>query len=529
MKINYFKILSPFRGLKADYKIEFNNHSNGERIEPICFVGLNGSGKSNVLEAISEAFFHLEAYSEERSKYQLRKYKTGFGFDLEFEINPTFQDLNISFDQLRGFTWSGIGNMRIQYLKECKGLPKMILHGDGNVEPVTIKNRDHFILPNRIVGYSSGMNELISNPFYKIDFFYVENLREQARGKDTYRPQLNRMFLLDYEANKIATICSQIYSRNNNINILNAELEISDLNSFSIYLRTNRPNFVTFNFPSSIILIIEKLNSCASKSPETGNAFKKKLIFELSDETRDKFYSQWRTAYELFRDLYQLRLMNTFLIPDTLIKKARDIEVGKSLSSWLPKATPINQIFYLDEISFKNTDGDVVYYKHLSDGEHQLLHSLSGLMLLEARNSIFIFDEPDTHFNPEWRSRFIYLLNEILRDKHKEQLVFITSHSPFVISDCKSDNVFFFKKDEDVKTAKDIEFNTYGASIDNITKNFFGNPNLISKSSLDKLKKVIEEGTIEELRNAIEEFGESSEKQFLFRKLYEKTKEDDAG
>ncbi len=87
MKINYFKILSPFRGLKSDYKIEFKHHSNGERIEPICFVGLNGSGKSNVLEALSEAFFYLEAFSEERSKYQLRKYKTSFGFDLEFEIN----------------------------------------------------------------------------------------------------------------------------------------------------------------------------------------------------------------------------------------------------------------------------------------------------------------------------------------------------------------------------------------------------------------------------------------------------------
>ena len=67
MKINYFKILSPFRGLKADYKIEFNNHTNTDRIEPICFVGLNGSGKSNVLEAISEAFFYLEAYNGFRS------------------------------------------------------------------------------------------------------------------------------------------------------------------------------------------------------------------------------------------------------------------------------------------------------------------------------------------------------------------------------------------------------------------------------------------------------------------------------
>lgn len=526
MRINHFKILSEFRGLKPNYKIRFNTHSNGDRIEPICFVGLNGSGKSNVLEAISESFFYLEAFSEERSKYRLRKYKTNFGFDLEFELNPTWQDSNISWEKLEGFTWPGIGNIRIQYIKKSGELPKMILHGDNHTS--VISDRDNFILPNRIIGYSSGMNELLSNPFLKIDFFYVENLREQSKGLDTYRPQLNRMFLLDYEANKIATICSQLYKKDNNIALLNEEINVRDLASFSIYIRTYRPNFVNFNFPSSISLIIEKLIACATTNEEHGENRKRKLTFTVNDETRNLFFENWRTAYELFRDLYQLRLMNTFLIPDAQIKKARDLENGKNLLAWLPKTIPVNQIFFIDEICFNSVSNDKIYYKHLSDGEHQLLHSLSGLMLLEAKNSIFILDEPDTHFNPEWRSKYISLLNEVLKEKIKEQLIFITSHSPFVISDCKSENVYFFKKDEEAKTAKEIEFNTYGASIDNILKNFFGSKNLISKYSYDELKKIIEEGTVEQLRNAIEEFGESSEKQFLFRKLYEKTHTDDA-
>jgi restriction system-associated AAA family ATPase len=520
MKLNYFKILSTFRGLRAGYKIEFTNHSNNDRIEPICFVGLNGSGKSNVLEALSEAFFYLEAYSEERSKYQLRKYKTGFGFDLELAINPAFQDSNISFDQLRGFTWSGTENIRIQYLKERDELPKMILH--GGAEPVIIQNRDHFILPNRIVGYSSGMNELISNPFYKIDFFYVENLREQARGEDTYRPQLNRMFLLDYEANKIATICSQIYSRDNNIGILNAELELSSLNAFCIYLRTNRPNFVNFRFPSSISLIIEKLTACATSEGQTDSAFKKKLVFQMSDDTRQKFYGQWRTAFDLFRDLYQLRLMNTFLFPDDLIKRARDIEVGKSLSSWLPKGTPINQIFYIDDISFMNTSNEVVYYKQLSDGEHQLLHSLSGLMLLEARNSIFIFDEPDTHFNPEWRSKYISLVNQVLNDRLKEQLIFVTTHSPFIISDCKRENVFLFTKGE-LQPANPA-LNTFGTSVNILTEEIFKKRESISDSPLEVIEKIKsgDLNTLEDIQIAKESarvLGESVEKVLLFREL----------
>lgn len=528
MKINRLKILSPFRGLKENYEVVFNNLPNTERIEPLCFVGLNGSGKSNVLEVISECFYYLEAYSEEQSKTELKKYKTNFGFDLEFELNPAWQDLNITWENLAGFTWKGIGNLKVQYIKEKEQLPRMILH--GGEKPVTIFDKTQFILPNRIIGYSSGMNELISNPFNKIDFYYLEKLREQSRGLDTRTLQLNRMFLMDYEANKIITICSQIFKKDNNIDILNKEINVKDLYGFSIYIRTQRPNFVHFKFPSSINLIIEKLKKCAT-TIEKIDAFKLKLNFKVDENSRKAFFDNdnWKNAFELFRDLYQLRLMNLFLMPDRQIKRARDIELGKNLSLWLNTTAPINQIFYIDEICFRGIHDEKIIYKHLSDGEHQLLHALSGLMLLEARNSIFIIDEPDTHFNPEWRSRFIYLLNEVLKEKVKEQLVFITSHSPFMISDCKSENVFLFKKDEDVKTAKEIEFNTYGASVDNILKNFFGSKNLISKSSFDDLKKVIDDGTIQELRNAIEEFGESSEKQFLFRKLYEKTNPENAG
>lgn len=528
MKINRLKILSPFRGLKENYEVVFNNLPNTDRIEPLCFVGLNGSGKSNVLEAISECFYYLEAYSEEQSKTELKKYRTGFGFDLEFELNAAYQDIPVSFMGFQNFAYTGVGNLKVRYLKRVNELPVMIF--PDNPDYIELNERENFILPNRIVGYSSGMNELISNPFIKVDFFYLEKLREQAKELDTRALQLNRMFLMDYEANKIITICSQIFKKDNNIDILNEEINVKDLHSFSIYLRTHRPNYVNFKFPSSINLIIEKLKKCAT-TIEQINRFKLKLSFRIDENTRKAFFDidNWKSAFELFRDLYQLRLMNLFLMPDRQIKRARDIELGKNLSLWLNKTAPINQIFYIDEISFTGVHDEKIIYKHLSDGEHQLLHALSGLMLLEARNSIFILDEPDTHFNPEWRSRFIYLLNKVLKDKVLEQLIFVTSHSPFVISDCKSENVFFFKKDEDVKTAKDIEFNTYGASIDNILKNFFGSENLISKSSLDDLKKVIEEGSVEDLRKAVEEFGESSEKQFLFRKLYEKTNPGNAG
>jgi restriction system-associated AAA family ATPase len=518
MKISRLKILSPFRGLKENYEVVFNNLSNIERIEPLCFVGLNGSGKSNVLEAISECFYYLEAYSEEQTKTELKKYRTGFGFELDFELNPAYQDLPISWDSLGNFAWSGAGNLNVQYIKEREQLPKMILRDGEN--SVTITDRQIFILPNRIVGYSSGMNELISNPFTKIDFYYLERLREQSKGLDTRALQLNRMFLMDYEANKIITVCSQIYKRDNNIGILNEEINVTDLHSFSVYLRIQRPNYVNFQFPSSILLIIDKLKSCATTF-ENVSARKLKLAFRIDENSRQAFFDNWKTAFELFRDLYQLRLMNLFLMPDRQIKRARDVEQGKNLSAWLNTTTPVHQIFFMDEICFTGTKNEKIIYKHLSDGEHQLLHALSGLMLLEARNSIFILDEPDTHFNPEWRSRFIYLLNEVLRERIKEQLVFVTSHSPFIVSDCKSDNVILFEKNSAPRSASDIPFNTYGSSVDLILQEIFKFNQSISLGALDKIRTLLEKQTEEEILAGAKELGESYEKSFLFQRIEE--------
>lgn len=520
MKINRLKILTRFRGLKPGYEVSFNNIISEERIEPICFVGLNGSGKSNILEAISECFYYLEAYSEERAKSELKKYKTTFGFDIEFELNPAYQDLNISWENLEGFTWTGTGNIKIRYIKNENELPIMMF--PDSQKPIKIEKRENFILPNRIVGYSSGMNELISNPFIKIDFFYLEKLREQSKGLDTYRPQLNRMFLMDYEANKIITICSQIFKHENSIKILNDEINIEDISSFTIYHKNLRYNYQPCPMPPSIEVIVEKLLKCATTYEiiRAGKGEKYRLDFKIDENSREAFFDNWNNAFELFRDLYQLRLLNMFLIPDYLIKKARDVEKGKNLISWLPKTTSINQIFFIDEIYFIGKNKETIPYKHLSDGEHQLLHALSGLMLLEARNSIFILDEPDTHFNPEWRSRFVFLLNKVLNPRMPEQLIFITSHSPYVISDCKQQNVFLFKKGQQPRNP---QINTYGTSVGLLTDEIFKKSNSISESAQKELEKISKKITRENVNEIVEQlnskYGDSVEKIALFQKL----------
>ena len=52
-----------FRSLQKGFEINFHTLADTEAMEqfrPFCFAGLNGSGKSNVLEALANIFYHLE-------------------------------------------------------------------------------------------------------------------------------------------------------------------------------------------------------------------------------------------------------------------------------------------------------------------------------------------------------------------------------------------------------------------------------------------------------------------------------------
>lgn len=83
--------------------------------------------------------------------------------------------------------------------------------------------------------------------------------------------------------------------------------------------------------------------------------------------------------------------------------------------------------------------------KELSDGEHQLLHSLGLCLLFRETNSLFLLDEPETHFNPHWRASFITRMRQCLcNTENVEQEMLITTHTPFLISDSKPEKYWFF-------------------------------------------------------------------------------------
>jgi len=516
MKLLRLKLLSKFRGLNKGFEIIFDETVQEQKLEPICFVGLNGSGKSNILEVVSEIFYYLENFVKGANQNS-----NDFGFEISYTLSKQAYQMN--------------SNKPIESDLEVLIIKKI------NQNPIVSrkKGKENIkdVLPTQIVGYSSGMNELISNPYIKMDFQYLDEF-DKLIGEDVTGDtlSLNRMFFMDYDLNKLITVCNFLFDEDKNLAPLTKEIKIESLHSFTISLQLRKENKKPIDLPSRLEVTIEKLKQCSTlyheKKKKTSKGKYKEYIFTfwVNESTKEAVKKNFGNAFELFKDLYFLRLLNNHLIGSKTQKQIREGDIKTNISALLPKHEEVKKIFNISDIAFRKEGlKEPIYYKQLSDGEHQLLHVVGMMLLVDREGTLFLLDEPETHFNPDWRSKFVSILNECVQNENgiREQEVVLTTHSPFIVSDCKPEKVFRFFRNKNHKI--DFEqpnFNTYGASVNKITSKLFKKKETISNLVLRELKAIKEKFddkqiTQEEAKKALDIFGESIEK-MLVEKYFER-------
>jgi restriction system-associated AAA family ATPase len=563
-----------FRSLHTGFKIEFHKlyvddklnelDEKGifamEAFNPFCLAGLNGSGKSNVLEALASIFFHLESCV---AKFKPNTFQKHFRTE---ECNPDAYTLEYLIGQNDGNPYSLSYYDKITIVKEEGKSPKMYKQAypfTKTEEKISISLKPRFdkqfpeaaegksYLPDIVVGYSSGENEILSLPFRKSRLINFDKYKEDYRKGYLFEEPENSLIYIDNEMSQAVLLACLLYEDKNTLQPLKEELGILELRSFRMTLNIN-PLYTDDKTYSPILQhIIDKieiLKKCTSSwylsrqnekinFPESFSTLT--LDFKVTEETKKIFKEHFSTSFELFRFFQVLYELNANIISDDIKE-----EVYKSsgfYTDWkIPKSSPGQNIFYFEDyyiLKVINGEEKPLLLREFSDGEHQFLHTMGICLMLKERRSLLLLDEPETHFNPSWRAKFIKILEDSITagnnnnniddfNVHALKDILLTSHSPFIISDCMPDNVIFFNKNIETETleakkASQLGFKTYGSSVDYILKNFF-KTNLISNKSFEELKDVIDNGTLEELQSAIDKFGESSTKQFLYKKIYEK-------
>lgn len=559
MKLVRLTILEKFRSLdeiktdqgKENFTVIFRDDEPNEEwvnFHPYCFAGLNGSGKSNVLEALSNIFYHLECctLSPETSEFLESDFKKEVSdpvaYELEYFIIPREAEKEVE-------------NYHNVIIRKEKGKVPQIkikaLDQADEAEFTDISGSIRSYLPELVIGYSSGENEILSLPFIKSRLLqldeYIYHLRNREKLVLDYKieekPESSLVYM-DYHMSQAILLANFLLQNEDTIEPIKEQLSIDKLHSFRLVINNHKLYYDDEDPELGYLLplveeTLDKLRKCATVKHTQPVADERGYEYEVLDfyfdenkQTKESalkaaFKKHFKSPLQLFKAFQVLNLLNLRVV-DKELKK----EVYNSNSLYamykIPSFKEQEHIFHFNLFRLKKKKSDdKMLLKAFSDGEHQFLHTMGICLLLGDKSTLMLLDEPETHFNPEWRSEFISLLKDCLNKSGTNHLmrdILITSHSPFIISDCFPDKVIVFDKGNQPQNAQDLDIDTFGTSVNILTNKIFKRKNTIGEYSLKKLNAYRErflqtdnvEGLIEELNS---ELGDSIEKVLLIKEM----------
>lgn len=609
MKLLRLKITDPagFRSLPYGFEHCFRTNlslqdelDQPEGFAPFVCAGPNGSGKSNLLEVLAAIFYQLELQRVRRGflpevfQYDPVENPQGIregaghpnGFELEYLIylpyaSPVdmrrYAHVRVTkvFGESPRMFWLNAGD----FTDSAEGVGDDGLCGE--------QDRD-LLLPEFVLGYSSGENEILSLPFFKMRFLQLDEYWTSLKVGLPYpgHPE-TRLTYLDSSFSQAILLCNLLFAGDGREELFARDIGIEALKEFRIVLRRSvlldeaqarpyiqpveRGGFAsdqafwagrpvvsiddeTGRYRLDVLRLLEEQNQDRrSTSSLALDALRRCATLEYHDEATDTLVLDYwvndatRQAFRenfdgdplvLFQAFQVLLTLNLYAVSDKL--KA-DLYRSDShyVSETVPTLASDERVMRFKFVRFsKRGVAEPLMLKSLSDGEHQLLHSLGLCLLFRGTNCLFLLDEPETHFNPDWRSSFISRLQQGLRGiEGVSQEMLITTHSPFLISDSKPDKVLVFAKDKNsgAISIRHPEYNTLGASINKITMNTFGKRETIggvAEELLEGFKQRFDAGQddLSKLVDEIEaELGDSVEKILLLKAIQDKVEDREKG
>jgi restriction system-associated AAA family ATPase len=588
MKLTRLKLNSDFNSLHEGFELNFrdiNSETVNEEFAPFVLAGRNGSGKSNVLEVLAAIFFNLDLrhldfipkklgwkeYEEDESKTN--------SFE-EIEVLSSENSIPKSYELEYIIPVIKDGKellLEVVIHKLTAELPKVmsikeVNSNTGEISLIFQKFGLKEILPEYIVGYSSGENQVLSLPFLKSRFIqfdeYLDNLIN-AKGYNG-KPE-SRLSYLDNEFSQAILLSNMLMQKASSIEPFKKEVKIEALTQFQIIIQQHhRENYsdeylIALNLNNdspentrTIPLIaelqtrkpdgkaiklgvIDKLKSCSTSHFYDNETESLYLDYYVNSETLDAFQFHFDDAIDLFQNFQVLLNLNLYGVSKKLkteLYESNSLYVNETL----PTIASDERIMRFKDLTLKKEGIEKpIYLKNLSDGEHQFLHSLGLCLLYKDKNCLFLMDEPETHFNPDWRAKFISSLqncfkritiasemeiDEFLQPAQPTQReMLITTHSPFLISDSKKEKVLVFEKEADKPVViSRPEYNTLGASIDQIAMITLGKEETIggvAKAKLEEFRRRFDSGADKSLlvKEINKELGDSLEKLLLIRTI----------
>jgi predicted ATPase len=449
--------IKAFRNLR-DLDIVFASHltalscdlanAQPKPIRSHALIGQNGTGKSNLIEALITIFRDVDLGRE-----------AAFDYILEYSIRD--HAVRIEADtakQKRPYVWVDDKAESLGYL---------------------LKNRE--LLPAHIFAYYSGRNERIEALFQEHQRRF--NRRQEIVAEEVLPAELLKSFTgseadiraIEESKKREQSRLQQLgddrlrrlfYCRGGHSQLVLLACLLSDDSVFQKVLKN-----LHIESLESALFVLKEPHRLREK--RRGGKFGEQ---ELNEGDPRFWYARGNVVSEFLDKLWQVAWAPIEQEATKQIDFRGRTEKQKQLYLFVPSQNKLKQLgelvgstdsFFryaegayigdlIDEvrITVKKRDehGGKVSFTQLSEGELQMLTVLGLMRITREDHCLFLLDEPDTHLNPIWKLRYFDDIEGVLTSDdgalvQGESQILITTHDPMMVGSLKREQVHILRSD----------------------------------------------------------------------------------
>lgn len=445
VEIHFDTALAPLSGAPADAQpVPIRSHA---------IIGQNGTGKSNLIEALVTIFRDIDLDRD-----------AAFDYTLEYVIDGRA--------------------VRIEADTAKQKRPFVRVDGQRESQKYLLENRE--LLPSHVFAYYSGRNE-------RLEELFQEHQRRFNRRQEVVAEEALPAELLERSSGSEADLralnearkrrASQLrqlgddrlrrlfYCRGGHSQLVLLACLLSDDPVFRKVMRN---------------LGIEALESALFVLKEPHRLREKRRGGKLDDNDLNEgdprfWYARGNVVSEFLDKLWQVawapieqeadkridfrgrsekqRQLYLFVPSHKKLKELGDLVGGTDGFFRYAEGAYIGDLIEEVRITVKKRDEDAkVSFSQLSEGELQLLTVLGLMRITRDRDCLFLLDEPDTHLNPIWKLRYFDEIEHALdvgEGIAADSQILLTTHDPMMIGGLRKEQVRILRRERN-RTIVDV-------------------------------------------------------------------------
>lgn len=458
--------------------------------------------------------FKNEVIKNELTVYIKNRYNDMYEKNFSYGSSDVKEELKIEFNQIKDMLF------------------KHNVSDKKNKENINLSNKQKYILNltrKHILDLLNQFLDTIDDNQIYLDIKNIE-LIEKTKNLDNTKEKeilkyINFLNNDDFDLSKIMKNDLNLFKLDKNL--FN---EINDLKVFikKIYLYEDKLEVLSF---------LEKDESKFENIIRKNIIINRYILLKLSSKYDLEELKEDKSACKEYQDAFEIILEKISKLEEYYFSTT-DIVISKNISNNMTELfKQINEFYKIANYGYYNNISNKFIFQipNLSDGERFILDTFSKLINIikneERKLYIIVMDEPDQRLHPEWARKFLsFFINTIeslyknnykINNKELNIQLVMSTHSPFLLSDIKSDDLILLNNiNKNTLNIEDGNIKTFCANIHDILKESFFLDDSIGAFAKQKISDECNKIYLElDKEEYLKKFNEENKKEKIKEKL----------